>query len=157
MAFWEVHAPLGGLSLAAASRGQEGWDGGRGLAKGMGSCGSGDGDVGGPVGVGTPAASPWSREGRILQGNAGGGRGGEGGIAEETNRGGRLSTRERYRYESTAPERAGRGRKKDDKHHLHLGYQSRNMYRAAAEIRPSEGMTDRLEGGFLLVPRRDNT
>lgn len=52
MAFWEVHAPLGGLSLAAASRGQEGWGWGRGLAKGMGSCGSGD--DGGPVGVGTP-------------------------------------------------------------------------------------------------------
>lgn len=34
-------------------------------------CGSG-GD-GRPVGVGTPAASPWSREGRILQGNAAGG------------------------------------------------------------------------------------
>ena len=68
MAFWEVHAPLGGLSLSAASRGQEGRGGVWGLAKGMGSCGSGDG--GGPVGVGTPAASPWSREGRVLQGNA---------------------------------------------------------------------------------------
>lgn len=71
MAFWEVHAPLGGLSLSAASRGHEELGG----AKGMGSCGSGDGDGdgGGPVGVGTPAASPWSREGRILQGNARGG------------------------------------------------------------------------------------
>lgn len=75
MAFWEVHAPLGGLSLSAALRGQEGRGGGRGLAKGMGmgSRGSGDGDGGGPVGVGTPAASPWSREGRVLQGNAEGG------------------------------------------------------------------------------------
>lgn len=36
MAFWEVHAPLGGLSLAAASRGQDGWDGGRGAGKGGG-------------------------------------------------------------------------------------------------------------------------
>lgn len=25
MAFWDVHAPLGGLSLSAASRGREGW------------------------------------------------------------------------------------------------------------------------------------
>lgn len=61
MAFWEVHGPLGGLSLLAASRGQEAWGGG--LAKGMGSCCSGD--DGRPVGVGTPAVSPWSREGRI--------------------------------------------------------------------------------------------
>lgn len=49
-----------------------------GRAKGMGSCGSGDG---GPVGVGTPAASPWSREGRILQGNARGGE--EGRVASQ--------------------------------------------------------------------------
>lgn len=48
-------------------------------AKGMGSCGIGDGD--GPVGVGTPAASPWSREGRILQGNARGGD--EGRVAQQ--------------------------------------------------------------------------
>lgn len=49
--------------------------GGVGVAKGMGSFGSGDGGggSGGPVGMGTPAASPWSREGRILQGNARGG------------------------------------------------------------------------------------
>ncbi len=47
--------------------------GGVGVAKGMGSFGSADGGGGGPVGMGTPAASPWSREGRILQGNARGG------------------------------------------------------------------------------------
>lgn len=38
-----------------------------------------------------------------------------------------------------------------------LGYQSRNMHRAAAGIRPSEGMRARPEGGFLLMPHRDNT
>lgn len=49
------------------------------------------------------------------------------------------------------------GREKDDIHHLYLCYQSISMCRTAAEIRPSEGMTDRLEGGFLLMPQRDNT
>lgn len=34
MAFWEVHAPLGGLSLPAASRGNQGW--GEGLAEAVG-------------------------------------------------------------------------------------------------------------------------
>lgn len=71
------------------------------------------------------------------------------------NRGGRLCMRERCSDELTAPERAGIGRKKDDKHHF--GYQSRNMFKAAAGIRPSEGMRERLEGGFLLMPHRDNT
>lgn len=51
--------------------------------------------------VGTPTASPWSREGRILQGNARGGEEGEGGIAVETKREGRLNMRERHRVSCT--------------------------------------------------------
>lgn len=65
--------------------------------------------------------------------------------------------RERRRYESAAPERAGRERKKMTNTTCVLGYQSRKMQRAAAGIRPSDGKRDRPEGGFLLMPHRDNT
>lgn len=80
MAFWEVHAPLGGLFPRSCLKGAgvAGWLGGIGW-DGMGAWGlemrqpaTADGDGGGgggPVGAGTPAARsipypPWSREGR---------------------------------------------------------------------------------------------
>lgn len=147
MAFWEVNAPLGGLSLSAASRGQEGW-GQRGwgavaLVMVMGRWGWAPLlPLHGHVKVAFYRETP---EGAMRGGWHSSG----------DNRGGRLCMRERCSDELTAPERAGIGRKKDDKHHF--GYQSRNMFKAAAGIRPSEGMRERLEGGFLLMPHRDNT
>lgn len=108
MAFWEVHAPLGGLSLAAASRGQEGWGGGRGLAKGMGSCGSGD--DGGPVGVGTPLPLHGHVKVAFCKETPEGVRsGGWHSSGEKLRRKG--CAQDWYRYESAAPERAGRRRK----------------------------------------------